>query len=125
MIDKNKLLKYALAKSKLSINDKGKIISIEKRLGVDLDGDKIIGENEPAEITVFEDNIMSEILNTFSELSTILNVKRDTLKETVDEHKKETVEETVEETPTPAVEPVAVAEVVKKKPATAFRPNKF
>lgn len=117
MIDKSKLLKYALSKGRLSLDDKGKIIRIEKRLGIDLDGDNMIAEETYHPGIELDDNIISDIFQTFSELKTIINVPDETLREAAIEEKKEKVAEVVVETPAP--------EVVKKKPSTPFKSNRL
>jgi hypothetical protein len=85
MIDKNVILKTILQKSNLSMNSKGRIVSIEKRIGIDLDGDSLIGET-PMEKSGDPDNLIYEIYETFNELSTIINVDRETLKKAIDEN---------------------------------------
>ena len=135
MIDKNVILKTILQKSNLSMNSKGRIVSIEKRIGIDLDGDNLIGET-PMEKGGDPDNLIYEIYETFNELSTIINVDRETLKKAIDENTwKPPIEDDVpvETLSEPVTSPLVtnvvseqeVTEVVVKKPARAFRPNKF
>lgn len=127
MIDKNVMLKTILTKSKLSLNNKGRIVSIEKRIGVDLDGDRLIGDTLEVKDSSEPDNLINEIVATFSELSTIMNVDRETLQKTLEETAwKNPILEPQPVEPTTPTPPVAdVAEAVVKRPATAFRPNKF
>lgn len=128
MIDKNVILKTILQKTNLSINNKGRIVSIENRIGIDLDGDSLIGDT-PVQKGNDPDNLIYEIVETFNELSTIMNVDRETLKKTIEETAwKPPVKDTevIPEDPTPDPVPAPeVAEAVVKKPARAFRPNKF
>lgn len=118
MIDKNKLLKYALSKGRLSIDERGRITSIEKRLGIDLDGDRLIG-NEPSviESRLFDDNIISDMIDTVSELSTILNVEKDTIKDAIKEDTGKKVDKRKKDEP--------AVDVVVKKPAKVFKPSKL
>lgn len=127
MIDKDKI-KKALSKVNLSLTDKGKIISIENRIGVDINGNGFIGTTpvEPDEdpSSVF---LITDVINTAKELNTIINIKREVLKEAIEENEVAIPSAPVvipeQTTPTPPV--TDVAEAVVKKPATAFRPNRF
>lgn len=127
MIDKDKI-KKALSKVNLSLTDKGKIVSIENRIGVDINGNGFIGTTpvEPDEdpSSVF---LITDVINTAKELNTIINIKREVLKEAIEENEVAIPSAPVvipeQTTPTPPV--TDVAEAVVKKPATAFRPNRF
>lgn len=127
MIDKDKIRK-ALLKVNLSLTDKGKIISIENRIGIDINGNGFIGttpvEPEEESPTVF---LISDVINTAKELNTIMNIERKVLKEAIKENEVAIPSTSVvvpgQTTPTPPVSDVA--EVVVKKPAKAFRPNRF
>jgi hypothetical protein len=116
MIDKNIILKTIFQKTNLSVNNKGRIINIEKRIGIDLDGDNLIGDvhdskkNDP-------DNLIHEIVETFNELSTIINVDREILKRTIEETKNVGRQ--------PGTKTNDAAEAIVKKPAKVYRPNKF
>jgi len=116
MLDKTKIHRILL-KGNLSLNDKGKITLIEKRIGIDIDGDDKIGgvSIKPATEMADGNNIVSEMVGTFNELTTILSVDKDTLKKTISENDK-MIESKVED---------YVATVVAKKPTSAFKPNKF
>ena len=127
MIDKDKI-KKALSKVNLSLTDKGKIVSIENRIGVDINGNGFIGttpvepDGDPS--SVF---LITDVINTAKELNTIINIKREVLKEAIEENEVAIPSAPVvipeQTTPTPPV--TDVAEAVVKKPATAFRPNRF
>jgi hypothetical protein len=142
MINKDKI-KKVLSKVHLSFTDKGRIISLENRIGLDLDGDKKIGST-PIDISESDTlNFISDVVGTFNELGTIMKIDKDTLREAVKENNKpqdikdverivETVKEVVEifsEKPSETNAVTATSnpapEVVVKKPATAFRPNRF
>jgi len=145
MINKDKI-KKVLSKVHLSLTDRGRIISIENRIGVDLDGDKKIGST-PINISENDTfNFISDVIGTVNELGTILKIDKETLREAVKENKNtnvnnedierivESVKEVVEiftkkqpeeSTPTAPTVPNPAPEVVVKKPATAFRPNRF
>lgn len=109
MINKKKLGNI-LMDANLSITDKGRIIKAEEKLGLDLDGDNKIG-NTPMEI-INKDTIIGDIVSTFTELSTILSVDEELLKEI---NKEQGAEKKKDDS----------VDVVSKKPATKYRPPGF
>lgn len=96
MLNKDELTKI-LSPARLTINQKGKIIRAEKHLGVDIDGDNKIGET-PVELKE-NTNVIEDVVNTVSELVTILSIDKDDL---------EQIEKKPEEEP---------VKVVQKKPS--------
>ena len=140
MLDRNKMLKAILSNSKLSLDNKARIVNIEKRIGVDLDGDKLVGD-KPALIDP-NTNIISDIVQTWHELNTIMNIDDETLKKTINDTKykppveMQESEETAEseekpevsdevEVVTEVIKEDEVPEVIVKKPARMFKSNKF
>lgn len=128
MIDKDKI-KLALAKVNLSLTDKGKIVSIENRIGIDLDGDKKIG-NTVIDISESSSlHFLADVFGTTDELVTILKLPKATLREAIKENPgkdkvdaRQLADALVEiaEIFIPPVEPintVNIAEAVMKKPA--------
>ena len=110
MISKTKINKI-LEGSKLTMTEMGKIVTLETRIEMDLNGDNKIGKH------LFEtperENIVTDIMNTFDELSTILSLEDEILHEVNEKHsiKNKQKEETVE--------------VVDRKPSTKYRPPGF
>lgn len=129
MIDNDKIRKVLL-KVNLSMTDKGKIISIENRIGIDINGNGFIGttpvEPEEESSNVF---LVTDVINTVSEFNKIINIKKDILRDAIKENEIaiDTTNSNAESTPTTNVAPVAepTPEVVAKRPSTPFRPNKF
>ncbi len=110
MINKTKINKI-LEGSKLTMTEMGKIVTLETRIEMDLDGDQKIGKS-PLE-TPEKENIVTDIMNTFNELTTILSIEDEILHEVNEKHsvKNKQKEETVE--------------VVDRKPSTRYRPPGF
>ena len=110
MINKTKINKI-LEGSKLTMTEMGKIVTLETRIEMDLNGDNKIGKH------LFEtperENIVNDIINTFDELSTILSIEDEILHEVNEKHsiKNKEKEETIE--------------VVDRKPSTKYRPPGF
>lgn len=110
MINKTKINKI-LEGSKLTMSEMGKIVTIETRVEMDLDGDNKIGKHSLE--TPVNENIITDIMNTFNELTTILSIEDEILHEVNEKHsvKNKQKEETVE--------------VVDRKPSTRYRPPGF
>lgn len=110
MINKTKINKI-LEGSKLTMTEMGKIVTLEERIEMDLNGDNKIGKHLLE--TPGNENIVTDIVNTFNELSTILSIEDEILDEVNEKNsiKNKQKEETVE--------------VVDRKPSTKYRPPGF
>jgi hypothetical protein len=130
MISKDKI-KKALERAHLSLSDRGKIISIENRIGIDINGNGYIGTTPVVDIPESVSlNFLGDVVSTFTELSTILHVDREILRAAIEENKVVPVQTIAQvnqtvSVPEPAIPEDTATDVVKKRPAVPLRPNKF